>query len=224
MICHAVAIETGWLWCNLVSFHSMMGNPSSPVTASHVFSLAAGSLAGHAGPLHATSQDAGSQSEMESMVSQSTVFKRDLHVVERQLRVLADRRVRVEAELLHVTCEETFLRWQQRRPLNGIFAWKHREDATAVDDGPLQDVLSVRAFSCDLSYKKIAQRLNVHVHSVVTLFLIAFRTITRSVAPGRSAGTTNSRPCCPSSSHSGLSLLVDQTIRVVVVSCPRNVL
>ena len=48
------------------------------------------------------------------MASPATVFWRDLDTVERQLRVLADRKASVEAELLHITCEETFLRRQQR--------------------------------------------------------------------------------------------------------------
>ena len=41
------------------------------------------------------------------------------------MRVLADRRAGVEAELLHITCEETYLRKQQRRLLHGILAAKH---------------------------------------------------------------------------------------------------
>ena len=52
--------------------------------------------------------------------------------MEAQLRGLADRRARVEAELLRITCEETFLRRQRRRLLHGIFAAKHGEDADAV--------------------------------------------------------------------------------------------
>ena len=39
----------------------------------------------------------------------------------------ADRRARVQVELLRITCEETFLPRQQRRPLHGIFAAKHGE-------------------------------------------------------------------------------------------------
>ena len=81
-----------------------------------------------------------SQSDTDSMESQATVFQRELDVVERQLRVLAERRARVEAELLHITCEETFLRRQQIRLLNGIFGAKHGEAANAVDDSPLLDV------------------------------------------------------------------------------------
>ena len=78
-----------------------------------------------------------------SAASQATV--RNLDSVERQLRVLADRRARVEAELLLVTCEETFLRRQQRRLLHNVFALKHGEDADAVEDGRLLDVPSVPA-------------------------------------------------------------------------------
>ena len=49
--------------------------------------------------------------------------------VEAQLRGLADRQARVEAELLRIPCEETFLRRQQRRLLHGIIAAKHGVDA-----------------------------------------------------------------------------------------------
>ena len=79
------------------------------------------------------------------MASPANVFQRDLDDVERQLRVLADRRVRMEAELLHITCEETFLRRQQRRLLNGIFRAKHGEEAKAADDSPVLDVPSILA-------------------------------------------------------------------------------
>ena len=60
--------------------------------------------------------------------------------MEGQLRGLADRRARVEAELLRITCEETFLRRQQRPLLHGIFADKHGEDADAVERSPEVDV------------------------------------------------------------------------------------
>ena len=53
--------------------------------------------------------------------------------MEAQLRGLADRRARVEAELLRITCEETFLRRQQRCLLHGTFAAEHGEDADAVE-------------------------------------------------------------------------------------------
>ena len=62
--------------------------------------------------------------------------------MEAQLRGLADRRARVEAELLRITCEETFLRRQQRRPLHGIFAALHGEDADAVECSPEVEVAS----------------------------------------------------------------------------------
>ena len=88
---------------------------------------------------------ASSQSDTESVASPATVSQRDLDTVEGQLRVLADRRVRVEAELLHITCEETFLRRQQRRLLHHIFPLKHGEDADAAEDGPLLDFPSVPA-------------------------------------------------------------------------------
>ena len=74
---------------------------------------------------------ASSQSDTESVASPATVFRRDLDTVERQLRVLAGSRVRVEAEVLHINCEETFLRRQQRRLLHNIFGLKHGEDADA---------------------------------------------------------------------------------------------
>ena len=62
--------------------------------------------------------------------------------MEAQLRGLADRWARVEAELLRITCEETFLRKQERRLLHGIFAAKHGEDADAVDCSPEVEVAS----------------------------------------------------------------------------------
>ena len=72
----------------------------------------------------------------------TAVLKRDLEGVEARLRGLADRLARVEAELLRITCEETFLCRQQRRLLRGIFAAKHGEDADAVDCGPEVEVAS----------------------------------------------------------------------------------
>ena len=72
----------------------------------------------------------------------TAALKRDLEGVEAQLRGLADRRARVEAELLRITCEETFLRKQQRRPLRGIFAAKHGEDDDAVERSPEVEVAS----------------------------------------------------------------------------------
>ena len=65
-------------------------------------------------------QGGSSQSDSESIASPTAALKKDLEVVEAQLRVLAERHARVEAELLHVTCEETYLRKQQRRFLHGI--------------------------------------------------------------------------------------------------------
>ena len=62
----------------------------------------------------------------------TAVLKRDLEGVEAQLRGLADRRARVEA-LLRITCEETFLRRQQRRLPHGTFAAEHGEDADVVE-------------------------------------------------------------------------------------------
>ena len=47
-----------------------------------------------------------------------------------------------EAELLRITCEETFLRRQQRRPLHGIFAAKHGEDLDEVKCSPEVEVAS----------------------------------------------------------------------------------
>ena len=77
-----------------------------------------------------------SQSDTESVASPTAALKRELEGVEAQLRGFADRRARVEAELLRTTCEETFLRRQQRRQLRGIFASKHGEDADAVECSP----------------------------------------------------------------------------------------
>ena len=63
-----------------------------------------------------------SQLDTEPVASPTALLKRDLEGVEAQLRGLANRRARVEAKLLRVTCEETFLRRQQLRPLHGISA------------------------------------------------------------------------------------------------------
>ena len=81
-----------------------------------------------------------SQSDTGSVASPTTALRRELEGVEAQLRGLADRLARVEAELLRTTCEETFLRRQQRRLLHGIFAAKHSEDADAVECGPEVEV------------------------------------------------------------------------------------
>ena len=70
-------------------------------------------------------QGGSSQSDTESVASQNAV---DLEVVE--LRVLADRRAGMEAELPNITCEETYLHKQHRRLLHGIFAEKHGESPT----------------------------------------------------------------------------------------------
>ena len=70
------------------------------------------------------------------MASPTAVLKRDEDGVEVQLRGLADRWARVEAELLRITWKETFLRRQQRRLLHGIFAAEHGEDADAVECSP----------------------------------------------------------------------------------------
>ena len=80
----------------------------------------------------------------ESVASPTAVLERDLLGVETKLRGLADRRARVEAELVRITCEETFLRRQQCRLLLGIFA-KHGEDPDAVDFDPEVQVAGVPA-------------------------------------------------------------------------------
>ena len=80
-----------------------------------------------------------SQSDTGSVASPTAALKRDLEGVEAQLRGLADRRARIEAELLRITCKETFL---QRRPPRGIFAAKHGEDADAVECSPEVEVAS----------------------------------------------------------------------------------
>ena len=72
------------------------------------------------------------QSDTESVAWPTAALKRDLAGVEAQLRGLTDRWARVEAELLRITCEETFLRRQQRRLLHGTFAAEHGEGADAV--------------------------------------------------------------------------------------------
>ena len=86
-----------------------------------------------------------SQSDTESVATPTAVLERDLIGVETKLRGLADRRARVEAELVRITCEETFLRRQQRRLLPGIFAAKHGEDPDAVDFDPEVEVAGVPA-------------------------------------------------------------------------------
>ena len=86
-----------------------------------------------------------SQSDTESVASPTAVLKRDLEGVEAQLRGLADRQARVEAGLLRITCEETFLRRQQCRLLHGIFAATHGGDADAVECSPEVEVASGRA-------------------------------------------------------------------------------
>ena len=81
-----------------------------------------------------------SPSGTESVASPTAALKRDLEGVEAQLLGLADRRARVEGELLRITCEETFLRREQRRLLHGIFAAKHGEDVDAVECSPEVEV------------------------------------------------------------------------------------
>ena len=85
------------------------------------------------------------KSDTESLAAPTRVLERDLKGVETKLPSLADRRARVEAELLRITCEETFLRRQQRRLLQGIFAVRHGEDPDAVDFSPEVDVVGVSA-------------------------------------------------------------------------------
>ena len=79
-----------------------------------------GTALGHNGlRVFFASWPASSQSDpTESVAFQAVVLKLDLEGVEAQLRVLAERRARVEAELLHTTCEVTFSRRQQRRQLS----------------------------------------------------------------------------------------------------------
>ena len=71
------------------------------------------------------------------MASPTAVLKRDLDGVEAQLRGLTYRQAKVKAELLRIACDK-----QQRRPLHGIFAAKHGEDADAVDCSPGMEVAS----------------------------------------------------------------------------------
>ena len=75
-------------------------------------------------------------------MSPTAALMRELEGVEAQLRGLADRRARVEAELLRIACEETFLPRQQRRPLHGIFAAAHGEDTHEVECSPEVEVAS----------------------------------------------------------------------------------
>ena len=111
-------------------FCSLSAQPSTPSVAT----AAASSCAGSPVPT--------SQSNTESVASPTAALKRDLEGVEAQLRGLADRRARVEAELLRITCEETFLRRQQRCLLHGTFAAEYGEDADSVDRSPRVEVAS----------------------------------------------------------------------------------
>ena len=86
-----------------------------------------------------------SQSDTKSVASPTAVLERDLIGMETKLRGLADRRARVEAELVRITCEEMFLSRQQRRLLLGVFAAKHGEDPDAVDFNPEVEVAGVLA-------------------------------------------------------------------------------
>ena len=80
-----------------------------------------------------------SQSDKESVASPTAAVKRDL---EGGSTTSWSRGWPGEGqvELLRITCEETFLRRQQRRPLRGIFAAKHGEDANAVECRPEVEV------------------------------------------------------------------------------------
>ena len=109
-------------------FCSLSAQSSTPSAAMAAASSCAGS------------QVPTSQSDTESVAPPTAALKRDLEGVEAQLRGLADHRARVEAGLLCITCEETFLRRQQRRPLQCIFAATHGEDAHAVDCSPEVEV------------------------------------------------------------------------------------
>ena len=91
------------------------------------------SIAGAAASSCASSQVPTSPSGTESVASPTAAVKRDLEGVEAQLRGLANRRARVEVELLRITCEETFSHRQQRRLRRVIYAAKHGGDADAVE-------------------------------------------------------------------------------------------
>ena len=84
-------------------------------------------------------QGASPQSDTESIAPATAALKRDLEVVEARFRVPAERRARAEAELLHITCGETYLRKQQRRFLHCIFAAKHGEMADTSEDPVPED-------------------------------------------------------------------------------------
>ena len=112
---------------------------ATELTASLFCSL---SVATAAASSCASSRAPTSQSDTESVASPTAVLKRDLEGVEAQLRGFAGRRARVEVGLLRITCEDTFLRRQQRRPLHGIFAAKHGEDLDEVKRSPEVEVAS----------------------------------------------------------------------------------
>ena len=136
-------------------------------------------------------------------LSRATEFQSDLDVVERQLHVLADSWVRMEAEHLHITCEEMFLR---RQASLGRNTGKRPMLPTTALSCTFLPSWRQRVLSC-----KVTQRQHMHVHLSMTLYLITFRIITGSVVACQSAGATRSRPCCSYSSSTRLSLLVDQT-------------
>ena len=106
-----------------------------------------------------------SQSDTESVASPTAVLERDLIGVDTKLRGLADPRARVEAELVRIICEETFLRRHQRRLLLGIFAAKHGEDPDAVDFHPEVQVAGVPApegfLSCNFTEIFTVQEFSV---------------------------------------------------------------
>ena len=100
--------------------------------------------------------------------------------VEAQLRGLADRQAWVESEQLRITCEETFLRRQQRRLLHGIFAATHGEDADAVQCSPEVEVASGPA-PAGLHVSRSHDLVSVGLTKLncYRVHLISFRAITR---------------------------------------------
>ena len=82
-----------------------------------------------------------SQSDTESVASPTAALKRELEGVEAQLRGLADRRTRVEAELLRIKRDDVLA--QATAPsTDGIFAAKHGEDLDEVKCSPEVEVAS----------------------------------------------------------------------------------
>ena len=124
--------------------------------------------------------------------------------MEAQLRGVADQRARVKAELLRITCEETFLRRQQRRLLHGIFAAKNGEDLDEVKCSPEVEVASGADRSSCFEIPFLSFLVGLTNLTVFFLHLISLRVLTRRAAAREGAGARNARPGSACSSCPGL--------------------